>query len=328
MQVLQYKSFMRKVIKHFKRILTSTGNLLIHVSPEAGIYIKPLLYEIFTELQFRQEIVVQRPKWLIDREKEKGTYEQILFWAMSEKSINNFDRELIERGYEEDSEQVRDYLYQGQKSVKLMERLIAMTTNPGDTVLDVFAGSGTTLITAHKLGRNWIGCDTSEEGCTIAKNWLANDFDVNFETIVYGDQSYLESKYPIVRKHGKFFLSYSSKNHNEFVKPFHETLTQLDIEHWWDKKDIPAGAEWERRINQGLDECDALVLFITPESMQSEWVQREYESFLKAGKKIFPVICSEPTSIPDSISRFQYTKYAKYQENLLPQLLKYNPDTN
>lgn len=53
------------------------------------------------------------------------------------------------------------------KPEKLMERIVQISTNPGDVVLDCFAGSATTAAVAHKLGRRWI---TSEvEGATIDK---------------------------------------------------------------------------------------------------------------------------------------------------------------
>lgn len=42
------------------------------------------------------------------------------------------------------------------KPERLMERIIAIATDPGDLVLDFFAGSGTTAAVAHKLGRRWI----------------------------------------------------------------------------------------------------------------------------------------------------------------------------
>lgn len=42
------------------------------------------------------------------------------------------------------------------KPEKLLERILHLSTNPGDLVLDSFAGSGTTGAVAHKLGRRWI----------------------------------------------------------------------------------------------------------------------------------------------------------------------------
>lgn len=53
------------------------------------------------------------------------------------------------------------------KPERLMERVISIATDPGDLVLDCFAGSGTTSAVAHKLGRRWI---TSEsEAGTVAE---------------------------------------------------------------------------------------------------------------------------------------------------------------
>lgn len=49
--------------------------------------------------------------------------------------------------------------YPTQKPEKLLERIIKTATNPNDLVVDFFAGSGTTLAVAEKLGRKWIGSD-------------------------------------------------------------------------------------------------------------------------------------------------------------------------
>lgn len=46
---------------------------------------------------------------------------------------------------------------------QLLGRIIRVSSNPGDIVLDPFAGSGTTLAVAKKLGRKWVGCELSEE---------------------------------------------------------------------------------------------------------------------------------------------------------------------
>jgi adenine-specific DNA-methyltransferase len=48
------------------------------------------------------------------------------------------------------------------KPEKLLARIIAMSTDPGDWVLDAFLGSGTTAAVAHKTGRRWIGIERGE----------------------------------------------------------------------------------------------------------------------------------------------------------------------
>jgi hypothetical protein len=54
-----------------------------------------------------------------------------------------------------------DLGYPTQKTEALLERVITTATQPGDWVIDPFAGSGTTLAVAQKLGRRWIGCDAA-----------------------------------------------------------------------------------------------------------------------------------------------------------------------
>ena len=48
------------------------------------------------------------------------------------------------------------------KPERLLERIIYLSTNPGDLVLDSFAGSGTTGAVAHKMGRRWIMIELGE----------------------------------------------------------------------------------------------------------------------------------------------------------------------
>src|SRR5699024_2423294 len=49
------------------------------------------------------------------------------------------------------------------KPERLLERIIHISTNPGDVVLDVFAGSGTTAAVAQKMGRRWVTCELVED---------------------------------------------------------------------------------------------------------------------------------------------------------------------
>jgi len=53
--------------------------------------------------------------------------------------------------------------YPTEKNPDLLRRIIGASSNPGDLVLDCFAGSGTTLAVAHEMQRNWIGADSSPE---------------------------------------------------------------------------------------------------------------------------------------------------------------------
>ena len=49
--------------------------------------------------------------------------------------------------------------YPTQKPVRLLERIVAASSRPGDLVLDPYAGSGTTGVAAARLGRRWLLVD-------------------------------------------------------------------------------------------------------------------------------------------------------------------------
>ena len=59
--------------------------------------------------------------------------------------------------------------YPTQKPIELLEIIIKASSHPGDTVLDFFCGSGTTMIAAERLGRRWIGIDQSPEAIACVK---------------------------------------------------------------------------------------------------------------------------------------------------------------
>ncbi len=62
--------------------------------------------------------------------------------------------------------------YPSQKPEALLERLVSALSDPGDVVLDPYAGSGTTLAVAARLGRVFVGCDASDVAFGIASSRL------------------------------------------------------------------------------------------------------------------------------------------------------------
>ena len=60
-------------------------------------------------------------------------------------------------------------VYQWQKPTEIVEAYIRHSTRPGDLVIDPFAGSGTTMVCAAKLGRRSIGCEISSDVVAIAE---------------------------------------------------------------------------------------------------------------------------------------------------------------
>ena len=59
-----------------------------------------------------------------------------------------------------------------QKPEKLLAKLILASSNPGDIVLDPFLGSGSTSVTAKKLGRHYVGIEMNEQYCVWAEKRL------------------------------------------------------------------------------------------------------------------------------------------------------------
>lgn len=63
--------------------------------------------------------------------------------------------------------------YPTEKNLGLLRRIVAASSDPGDLVMDAFAGSGTTLVAAEELGRRWIGVDASVHAVDTTINRLA-----------------------------------------------------------------------------------------------------------------------------------------------------------
>ena len=81
--------------------------------------------------------------------------------------------------------------YPTQKPVLLLERIIEISTDKDDIVLDPFCGSGTTLVAAKLLGRRYVGIDISGDACNIAKKRLERPMKTISNLLVKGSESYL-----------------------------------------------------------------------------------------------------------------------------------------
>lgn len=69
--------------------------------------------------------------------------------------------------------------YDTEKHEQLLERIIGQFSRARDLVADFFCGSGTTLVVAQRLGRNWIGCDCSSTAIQVTERRLErSDFSL------------------------------------------------------------------------------------------------------------------------------------------------------
>jgi DNA modification methylase len=63
--------------------------------------------------------------------------------------------------------------HQTQKPLALMETLVRLFSDPGELILDPFAGSGTTGVAAVRLGRRFLGWEMNPEYAEIARKRIA-----------------------------------------------------------------------------------------------------------------------------------------------------------
>jgi site-specific DNA-methyltransferase (adenine-specific) len=105
-------------------------------------------------------------------------------------------RELTS-GYFAGDEAIRDKngerFHKQQSPLALLARIVLSSTLPGDTVLDPFAGTGTTLLAAYQLNRNSIGIEIDPQNAKMIEQRLSNIRDADNIEKYYQDYSYTEN---------------------------------------------------------------------------------------------------------------------------------------
>ena len=84
------------------------------------------------------------------------------------------------------------------------------------------------------------------------------------------------------------FISYSRQD-MDFVQRLAADLQAAGLDVWWDLTDIQGSDVWERRIEEGLRTSQYFIVVLTPASLESRWVRREYLSADNSGVKIIPL---------------------------------------
>jgi site-specific DNA-methyltransferase (adenine-specific) len=178
------------------RVLASHGSLYLHVDWRTSHHVRLLLDEVFGADRFLNEIVWAYDYGARQRDRWPRKHDTILWYAKGDAWV--FERDAIDRipylapdlvGPEKAS---RGKLptdvwwltivppgssertgYPTQKPVRLLERIVAASSRPGDLVLDPYAGSGTTGVAAARLGRRWLLIDRNPAAVEIARARLA-----------------------------------------------------------------------------------------------------------------------------------------------------------
>lgn len=98
------------------------------------------------------------------------------------------------------------------------------------------------------------------------------------------------------------YMSYSRKNEDEHVaQTIHNALQKAGF-RVWSEENIPLGAPWTRELEQAMRNASKVIVLISPNAKQSDWVQTELPVFLerahKEGLPVFPVqIAGDHTTI-------------------------------
>jgi len=100
------------------------------------------------------------------------------------------------------------------------------------------------------------------------------------------------------------FVSYSRKD-LKIARPIVNALTKDNLDVWVDWEDIPRGEEFEREIQQGIEGSDIFLFLASPDSVQSEWCNKEIAHAVKNGKRILPIVIrdADPKIIHPEISK-------------------------
>lgn len=117
-------------------------------------------------------------------------------------------------------------LKNGKKPEKLLQRIIDISTETGDIVMDYYLGSGTTCAVAHKMGRQYIGIEQLDYG--------ENDSVVRLKNVINGDQSGI-SKAVGWKEGGDFVYLELAKWNEKWAGKIRGAKTTKDLEKLWNE---------------------------------------------------------------------------------------------
>lgn len=100
------------------------------------------------------------------------------------------------------------------------------------------------------------------------------------------------------------FISYS-RSDMEFVQRLAADLQRAGLDVWWDISDIQGSDVWERKIQEGLNSSQYIIVVLTPASLESRWVRREYLSADNKGLRIIPLKLKASNDLPLTLRDIQ-----------------------
>ena len=191
-----YMAFLAPRIDEARRVLADNGSIFLHVDQHESHYCKVLLDRVFGRKSFINEII-----WSYDyggRSKKKWpTKHDTIFWYAIDPANYTFNANAIDRipymapGLVGKEKAARGKVptdvwwqtivptsgkertgYPTQKPLAILERIVKVHSNPGDMVMDFFAGSGTTGVAAARNDRLFVLVDSNPEAVQVAARRL------------------------------------------------------------------------------------------------------------------------------------------------------------
>jgi hypothetical protein len=113
----------------------------------------------------------------------------------------------------------------------------------------------------------------------------------------------------------KIFISYSRKD-TDFVRKLAGDLEKAGYDVWWDITDLRGGDDWVRQIPAAIESSQFILVVLSPNSVASEWVEKEYTQALSLRKKIIPIMLA-PCNVPFALNTINYTNFSVggYEDN-------------
>ena len=201
-----YLGFLAPRLAEAHRILAPTGSFFLHIDYREAHYCKVLLDEIFGRASFMNEIIWAYDYGARSKSKWSAKHDTIFWYAKNPRAYTfNFDEMdripymapgLVGKAKAARGKTPTDVWwhtivsptgqektgYPTQKPLGVLERIVKVHSNPGDTVLDFFAGSGTTGEAAARHGRRFILVDSSPEAVRVIADRLAGFGPLDVQT--------------------------------------------------------------------------------------------------------------------------------------------------
>ncbi|NLF75044.1 MAG: toll/interleukin-1 receptor domain-containing protein [Chloroflexi bacterium] len=110
----------------------------------------------------------------------------------------------------------------------------------------------------------------------------------------------------------EIFVSYGRAN-MAFARQLVDRLEKRGVDVWIDVDDIRPGDHWGHKIQAALNECQVLLLIVTPDAMESRTVDDEWRYFHLQNKPIIPIL-RETTEVSWGLDYLQYIDFREEQD--------------